>query len=204
MRIYFTASTAGKKKCRTRYEKIVKILEEMGHRVIMTFLTAEEQKSFLKKSAQEIYEETKKQLEEADVVVAELGDYSFGSFGVGWRVNYALSIQKPVLCIYPEGYDTYYISPLLKGSTSEFLTLRSYKIRSLKKMFEKYFSKISGKRGTRLNFITTPLIDDYLDWVAFHRKIPKSKTLRDLVYQAIEKDDEFHKNKNSFLKDNSK
>lgn len=193
MKVYFTASTTGKKKYQTRYQKIVGILEEMGHKVTTTFLTVREQKKFLKKSAQAVYEETKKQIEEADVVMAELGDYTFGSFGVGWRVNYALSLQKPVLCLYPESYDTYYISPLLKGSTSEFLTLKPYTVRSLKKILEKYFKRISDKQGARINFITTPLIDEYLDFVSFQRKIPKSKLIRDLLLKSAESDEEFHK-----------
>ena len=171
----------------------------MGHEVITSFLSSKEQKDYLKKSAQQIYEETKKQIEETNIFIAELGDYSFGSFGVGWRVNYALSLQKYVLCLYPEGYDPYYISPLLKGSTSEFLTLKSYTLRFLKKIMEKYFSKVTEKQGTRLNFITTPLIDNYLEWVSFHRKVPKSKVIRDLIYKAIEEDQEFPKNDRNLL-----
>lgn len=195
MKIYFTASTTGKKRYRAKYEKIVRILEEMRHRVIMTFLTAEEQKEFLKKSPQTVYEEARKQIEDADVVIAELGDYTFGSFGVGWRISFALSIQKPVLCLYPKGYDEYYISPLLKGSTSEFLTLKSYTMKSLKNLLSGYLDKISKRKKVRINLIITPLIDHYLDWIAFRRKLPKSKIIRDLIYQAIEFDKEYQKNK---------
>jgi len=201
MKIYFTASTTGKKKFRTRYLKIIKILEEMGHKVTTTFLTSQEQKKFLKKPPAVVYEETKKQIENSDVIIAELGDYTFGSFGVGWRVNYALSLQKPVLCLYPKGYDTYYISPLLKGSTSEFLTLKEYSFRNLRKMLEKYFKRLRRKPGSRLNFITTPLIDDYLEWVSFQRKIAKSELIRDLLFKAIEADKEYQRYKKDLLKE---
>lgn len=196
MKIYFTASTTGKKRFRTRYQKIIKILEEMGHKVVTSFLTAKEQKEFLKKPANQVYEETKKQIEESDAVVVEIGDYTFGSFGVGWRVNYALSIQKPVLCLYPKDYDTYYISPLLKGSTSEFLTLKEYTMRSLRSIFTKFFKQVLRKQTKRINLFITPLIEEYLEWSSFHRKTSKSQLIRDLILQTIKSDKEFQKTKN--------
>lgn len=203
LKVYFTASTAGKKKFYPKYKKIIQILQKMENDVLTTFLTSAEQKEFLKKSAQDVYEETKKQIEESDIIVAELGDYTFGSFGIGWRVNYALSLQKPVLCLFPENYDTYYISPLLKGSTSEFLTIKFYNLKSLRKIFEKYFMKVSNKQDMRINFYITPLIDAYLDWVTFRRKIPKSKVIRDLIFKEIESDNEYQKIKKTSPEDNS-
>lgn len=193
MKVYFTASTTGKKKYKIRYQKIIKVLEEMDHGVTTNFLTFTEQKKFLKKTPRVVYKETQKQIKDTDVVITELGDYVFGSFGVGWRVNYALSIQKPVLCLYPKGYDAYYISPLLKGSSSEFLTLKQYTMRSLKKLLEKYFNKIKKRQGVRINFITTPLIADYLNWIAYYRKVSKSKLIRDLLSQAIRSDKEYQR-----------
>ena len=197
MKIYFTASTTGKEKNKARYQKIIAILEKMGHIVTTNFLASREQKEFLKKDSKLVYKETKNQLKSADVVIAELGDYVFGSFGVGWRVNYALSIKKPVLCLYPKGYDTYYISPLLKGNTSEYLTLKSYTLRSLEKFFEQYFNKVQHGQSSRVNFFITPTINDYLDWVNYRRKISKSKLIRDLLSRAMEKDEEYQKDRNS-------
>jgi len=195
MKVYFTASTTGKKKFRDRYLKIVKVLEKLGHKVMITFLTTKEEKDFLKKSAKIVCQETKKQIEETDVVIAELGDYTFGSFGVGWRVNYALSIQKPVLCLYPEGYDTYYISPLLKGSTSEFLTLKSYTLRLLPKILAKYFKRVKRRQSGRVNFVSTPLINEYLEWAVFHKGTTKSELIRDLLLKAAQNDKGFQKRK---------
>jgi len=200
MKVYFTASTTGKKRNRARYQKIILILREMGHDVVTTFLASREQKEFLKKDAKIVYKETKEQLKEADVVIAELGDYVFGSFGVGWRVNYALSIKKPVLCLYPKGYDTYYLSPLLKGSTSEYLTIQSYTFRSLNKFFEKYFSKLQRGQNRRVNFFITPMIDDYIKWVSYQRKISKSELIRDLLSKAMKKDEEYQKDKGGSTK----
>lgn len=198
MKVYFTASTTGKKMYGVRYQKIAETLKKMGHPVFTNFLTSKEQEEFLKKTAETVYKETQKQIEEADVIIVELGDYAFGSFGIGWRVNYALSVRKPVLCLYPEGYDTYYISPLLKGNTSEYLTLQPYTIRSLKNILEKYFAKIRTQQGSRINFVTTPLIDDYLSWVVYHRDVSKSKLIRDLLYQKIKSDKEYQISRKSF------
>jgi len=44
---------------------------------------------------------------------------------------------------------------------------------------------------TRFNFFISPLHQTYLDWIAKHRKIPRSVYLRDLIERDMAQNKEF-------------
>jgi nucleoside 2-deoxyribosyltransferase len=71
-------------------------------------------------SAREVYERDTDWIRTCEALVAEI---STPSHGVGYEVAYALSLGKPVLCVYREGQP---ISKMLTGNSHPTISVKSY------------------------------------------------------------------------------
>lgn len=70
------------------------------------------------------------------------------------------------------------------------ITLVSYTPDILSESIDKYIK--SFERGTkRFNFVLTPDLEDYLEWVPFNRKKHKSDFVRDLLIDEMGKDKKY-------------
>jgi len=70
---------------------------------------------------QEIYERDTAWIRACEVLVAEV---STPSHGVGYEVAYALSLNKPVLCVYRAGRP---VSKMLSGNSHPSISVKSYR-----------------------------------------------------------------------------
>lgn len=121
MNIYFACSITGGREFEPIYQAIVAALESQGH-VIPTSHLASSEVTGLEKvvSPQEIYQRDIQWIDQADRVIAEV---STPSHGVGYEIAYALSIGKPVSCLYQQGRA---VSKMLTGNTHVNLHIESY------------------------------------------------------------------------------
>ena len=100
MNIYFSCSITGGRQDQRIYALIVDHLLQQGH-TIPTAELANPNILIVESQicAEEVFQRDIDWLDECDVVIAEV---STPSHGVGYEIAYALSKQKPVLCIYAE------------------------------------------------------------------------------------------------------
>ena len=121
MNIYFACSITGGREFESVYQAIVAALEADGHSIPTSHLASSEMIGMEKAtSPQDIYRRDIQWIEQADRVIAEV---STPSHGVGYEVAYALSIGKPVLCLYQQGRA---VSKMLTGNTHASIRVQTY------------------------------------------------------------------------------
>lgn len=192
MKIYFTASLAGKNKYEKEYVSVVEYLKEIGSQVSEHILGVS--KELTKRETPEekvkVYKELTKMLKMADVMVAEI---SYPSINVGHEIALALESNKPVLALHLKGTNI----GLLEGNVDERLRMVEYSMKSLKKVIKAEIEKIQGQSDIRFNFFIPPAIVAYLDWLSRKRRLPRSVYLRNLLEEKMKADLEFQEETNS-------
>jgi 2'-deoxynucleoside 5'-phosphate N-hydrolase len=121
MNIYFACSITGGRNFEPVYQAIIAALLANGHTVPTAHLAESGVKALEAiVSPREVYERDAAWIRECEALVAEV---STPSHGVGYEVAYALSIGKPVLCIYQEGQP---ISKMLSGNSHPGIQVSQY------------------------------------------------------------------------------
>ena len=106
MKIYFACSISGGRKDEKAYQYLVGVLEDLGIDVPTAHI-AETGIEVIDgpEDPLDIYQRDVSWIEESDLLVAEV---STPSHGVGYEIGYALSLDKPVLCLYNRYHISYY------------------------------------------------------------------------------------------------
>jgi hypothetical protein len=189
MRIYFTASVSGKEKYGENYEKIVKALADLDHKVVADHIlkaTPEKLKKETLKDRVTHHRRLNKWLNSCDVVVAEV---SYPSVSVGYELTLALDKGKPVLALHlPEK-----VPAALLGESSDKFIMKAYQFSDLKRRLSRWLKELSNKIDVRFNFFITPQLLSYLDWIAGKKRIPRSVYLRNLIEKDMKKNIEYQK-----------
>jgi nucleoside 2-deoxyribosyltransferase len=124
MNIYFACSITGGREFEPVYQAIVAGLEADGHVIPTSHLASSEVVGMEKVvSPQDVYQRDIQWIDQADLVIAEV---STPSHGVGYEVAYALSIGKPVLCLFQQGRA---VSKMLTGNTHAKIRVKTYQTR---------------------------------------------------------------------------
>jgi len=121
MNIYFSCSITGGRQDQAIYQALVSEMLALGHEVPTAHLSSPD--VMLTETVVdpvEIFERDMAWLRGCDAVVAEV---SSPSHGVGYEVAYALSLGKPVLCLYQHGKR---VSKIITGNTTPGLVRREY------------------------------------------------------------------------------
>ena len=120
--IYFACSITGGRDFEPIYQLITSALLADGHEVPTAHLADASVKALeTQVDPGEIYERDTAWIRDCDALVAEV---STPSHGVGYEVAYALSLGKPVLCVYRQGMP---VSKMLSGNSHPFISVRSYR-----------------------------------------------------------------------------
>jgi nucleoside 2-deoxyribosyltransferase len=121
MNIYFACSITGGRDFESAYQAIIAALQTDEHTIPTAHLAATEVKALEAiVSPREVYERDVTWIADCDALVAEV---SSPSHGVGYEVAFALSIGKPVLCIYQEGQP---VSKMLSGNSHPKIQVNQY------------------------------------------------------------------------------
>jgi hypothetical protein len=122
MNIYFACSITGGRDFESTYHAITTALLSDGHVVPTAHLADPNIKMFEGQVApREIYERDTAWIRACDALVAEV---STPSHGVGYEIAYALSLGKPVLCVYLAGQP---VSKMLTGNSHPAISIKSYR-----------------------------------------------------------------------------
>lgn len=184
MKVFFSASIAGKNKYLKDYEMIIRAIKEFGHDVYSDHVMKNEcdrDDLKLKKDYREYSKSIKNLLNESDVVVAET---SFPSIMVGFILHLALQQRKSILVLFQNNPHR-----ILVGDTSKFLVLRRYRpnqYQKLKKILSKFFDKARDKSlYIRFNL----MIDETLDRIIEKKSKKENISKADYIRKLIEEDD---------------
>ena len=121
MKIYFACSITGGREFEPVYQAIIAALLADGHTIPTAHLADSDVLAFEAiVSPSAVYDRDISWLNTSDVLVAEV---STPSHGVGYEIAYALSIGKPVQCIYQAGRP---ISKMLSGNSHPCIQVNSY------------------------------------------------------------------------------
>lgn len=122
MKIYFACSISGGRKDEKVYQHLVKVLLDMGIEVPTAHI-AETGIEIIDgpENPQDIYQRDVNWIEESDILIAEI---SSPSHGVGYEIGFALSLGKPVLCLY---HQEVVVSKMITGNPHPLLAVKMYR-----------------------------------------------------------------------------
>ncbi len=187
MRIYFTASAAGKEQYGDEYRLVINTLKDLGSQVSeLVFDRSLEEAEESPAEKDKLYQKMSHFLKAADLVVAEI---SYPSVTVGYEISRALSEGKPVLALRFKGTR----SNLLEGHPDEKFKMTEYEKGTLKTVLEQWIKSTSDLVDVRFNFFVSPKIINYLDWIAKEKRIPRAVYLRDLLEREMKKNPDYKK-----------
>lgn len=122
MNIYFACSITGGRDFESSYRLITAALLSDGHEVPTAHLADPGVKVLEGQVVpRDVYERDIAWINACDVLVAEV---STPSHGVGYEVAYALSLGKPVLCVYRVGQP---VSKMLIGNSHPAISVKGYR-----------------------------------------------------------------------------
>ncbi len=136
------------------------------------------------KEVVEHYKRTMLAIKKADMVIVEV---SLHSMSMGFIVNKALELNKPVIALYKKGFEPYFFS----GIENEKLRILEYTDKVWQETLDQAVNFGKGSGDVRFNFFVSPKILAYLDWVAKTKKLPRAVFLRELIEKEMRKDKEF-------------
>lgn len=191
MRVYFLASITGKKLYGNNFKQIIKILRENNCEVEEYTSTCTSESLAAQTTEERIRDHKKLQraAKKADLVIAEA---SYPSTSAGYEIARALDWEKPVLVLYSEEAAC---PTVLKGRMSDKFLLESYNQENLKEVIKGALDYFKTVGDVRFTFLLPSPITQYLDWVAEHKKIPRSVLIRETLLEKMKNDKEYLKGK---------
>ncbi|HEU4966705.1 MAG TPA: hypothetical protein VFT53_04450 [Candidatus Saccharimonadales bacterium] len=129
------------------------------------------------------YRESMDELAKADVFIAEV---TRSSFGIGYQVAVAVQQKKPILLLSREGVDN---DSLVRGLDSALVRFREYTNENLDKIIQQFLEDNDVQaKDLRFNFFIDRQIYNYIRWASFKTGKTKSRILRDLIEDEINKE----------------
>jgi len=183
MRVFFTAPRQGKQYFDYYYQQILSFLDNEGYENInkdylLNNSGASEQE--LKKVGKNIYPLQHKLLLErihmADILIYEC---SFQSFSIGFLIEKALELDKPVIGLCLENH----VPNFLLGLESVKFQLVEYNKETLPSALKAAIKKASFHTDKRFNFYISPDMLAYLNVVTKKQSITKSTFIRNLIQE---------------------
>jgi nucleoside 2-deoxyribosyltransferase len=171
MKVYFSASSSNLIKDKELYLRITNTILKSGGTLISNWIDDK-----TKLNANDLFEQTTKDIKSADFLVAEI---TYPSTGVGQQIGLALSWKIPVVAL--KRIDINNDSRFTVGTKSPYLKIVKYNLDSLEKTLSVSFEDIKKSKYIKFNFVTTREINDYLEQKSNEKKISKSELLREIV-----------------------
>ena len=121
VKIYFSCSISGGRKYLNTNQQIVKYLKEIDLTVLTEHIVTTDILELEKQhTAEYVYKRDIKWIDGCNAMIAEVSN---PSLGVGYEICYALTIGKPVLCLYDEEI---FLSRMITGNTMPRLSVKAY------------------------------------------------------------------------------
>jgi len=179
MKIYFIASSDVNDTILKKYENILNLIRAQGNHVGTSVCF---DKSLKMDPFCNIYESITKNIEEADIIVA---DISYPSGGVGFQIYHAIEKKKPTLIIYSEDHGSN-PSVVIRGIQSPKVLIYKYSnTNELSLHFPKLLEKCQKMIKVRFNLVLTNRELSFLNKYANSHKVSTTKLIRSLINNFI-------------------
>ncbi len=187
MKVVFIASHTQSKELGKHYKVIHDALVASGNKVFTGNLFNTDQDDLLAKpdEREKWYKEVLRNVKESDITVVEISHPSTAN--VGHILTFALDIGKPVIALYKDGRDPFF----LRGRVDDKLTLLSYTENDIKSVVASALDYVSSAQDVRFNFFISPAIGLYLDWVSKNKRIPRAVYLRKLIEEEMRNNSDY-------------
>ena len=180
MNIFFATSLYGKDKFEEYHQKIVDMATSLGHTIHSDHilkLTEEEVAHWDEEAEVKHYKKVVDGIKKSDVFFAEV---SYASTSVGYLIALAVQASKPVVIFY-SGSEEPHIFKSLEKTNDKVQVIRFSSTTDLEQEVPYALDFAHNTQDTRFNFFISPDQSHYLDWIARHKKIPRSVYLRQLI-----------------------
>lgn len=194
MTVYFLGAISGLHKYRKNYERIVDFLKSKKYEVKYEHILNRipmKPETYPIKDDREYARVMKATIKSSDFIVAEV---SHTTPNITYEIAFALENEIPVLALCLNNKDIQ-TPMLLKSDDHPLLTFHRYKDEELEMVLERdlyYMEKLSE---THFTFNIVPSIKSYLDWISANRYLSRGLFVRNLISEAMEKDEEFQKSR---------
>jgi hypothetical protein len=187
MKIFFTGSPRALKTKRENHEKIYKALEKKGEHLSNLVIKADPDNFYQTEYDYVVkhYKSTIKNLKKADIVVAEV---SMHSMSMGYLINKALELSKPVIALYTTSHEPFFLT----GLDDPRLQIVEYNLSDVEEKVSDALDYAASQQDTRFNFFVAPKHINFMDWIAHNKKIPRSVFLRKLIEREIANDEQYN------------
>lgn len=192
MKIYFTGSLHNRGIDKNLYQKIVDVLQKMGHSVKADHILDASVGQLEHQSATQrttYYQRLNQWINSSDVIVCEVSYPS--TLNIGHEVSLALDKGKPIVALYQKNREP----GVLQGISSEKFQLLEYSDEDLKGVLQYGLEEATGQIDVRFNFFISPEIQQYLDWVAKYKRTPRAVYLRELLEKDMGENKDWKKQK---------
>lgn len=182
MKIYFSSSLRAKKQYGQNFKLIYDFIKEFGYSHTSDFIISHDPDDFYKKGDfAKFYQNLLNQIKKADICVFEV---TLHSLGIGYCVNLALQMGKPVILLYYQNSNPVFF----KGLKSDKLQIYKYTRDNIKEVLVDALTIAKEAVDIRFTFFITPQINRFFNWIAKNKKIPRAVYLRNLLDIAIKKE----------------
>lgn len=193
MKIYFTASTAEFNKYKHIYHQIRSFLIDDGHILTRDWIPRAEKRINAKEKElydiREIYKETIRGIDEADLVIIE---DTISNFSTGHQITIALMRQKPTLVLWSGEKHKHFNQMYIHGIESEGLEIAKYEINNLNNLLKNFINKYKNfAQKDRFNLVINGAQRDYLDWKHYTTGISRTKLIKELLDEKIVHDSSY-------------
>ena len=110
------------------------------------------------------------------------------SMSMGYLVNKALELSKPVIALYTTGHEPFFLT----GLDDSRLQIVEYNLNDVEHKVEDAIDYAASQQDTRFNFFVAPKHINFLDWVSQSKKIPRSVFLRKLIEREMANDEQYN------------
>lgn len=187
MKIYFDASGRGFDQFGKYYRQIDDFIKDLGHENLNDLFNESVVQQFYEgphKKRVNRYQDLLNNLKKSDLVILEV---SIHSLSMGFWMQKALELNKPVIALYLKGREPKFI----EGVQNDKLQVIEYEDINLKEVLKYSIDFASDQQDTRFNFFISPKHQNYLDWIARNRKIPRSVFLRRLIEDHMKQNEDY-------------
>lgn len=177
MKVLFTGSPRAFETSKKEHVAIYDSIKKMGHTHVSDFVIKTDPEKFYKSDSKQItdnYKELMGDLANADVLVVEI---SVHSMSLGFLINKALEMGKPVISLYTKDHQPFLFAGIENDKYQGF----EYSLSNIHDILKEAFDYAQNIVDTRFNFLISPSLLNYLDWIAKNRRIPRSVYLRRLI-----------------------
>ncbi len=189
MKVFFTGSPRALKDParKAEHEAVFAAIEKTGATNISSLVITAKPDDFYSVDQESVfnhYNNTINNVKKADIVVAET---SIQSMSMGYLVEKALSMSKPVIVAHRKGAPPFFFS----GIDDDRLQIVEYTLETADEVIAKAIDYAVNQQEVRFNFFISPAIGRYLDWISKEKKLPRSVYLRALIEHDMRDNKEF-------------